>query len=123
MQLSLYRDSVRAGPSGNQIPVRAISSLPSRLAPEHTPSCTKYRVVLWTKGPERSADQSLPSDVGLRMGWYYTSACPLCLNVHVIGRLYLYLVTPTSHDEILIHLPRTETLERHLKNVGLHNAQ
>jgi hypothetical protein len=41
------------------------------------------------KRPERGADHPTPSE-GLRMCWSYTSASPLCLDRHVIGRHFFF---------------------------------
>ena len=84
-QLSQYSKSLRAGRSGDRIPVGGGRNFPCRPErPVGSPSLSynTYRVFPPVKRPEIGAEHPPPSSDGLRIGWKYTctSISPLCLH-------------------------------------------
>jgi len=81
--------------SGDRIHTTANFFVASVLGPEAQPaSCTNGTGSAGIQLPKRRADHPLPPpfSAGLRLGWNYTSASPLCLHRHVMRRPLPYTI-------------------------------
>jgi hypothetical protein len=63
--------------------------------------CGSFPGVKW---PGCGADHPYPSKVGLRKGWGYTSASPLCLRRHFMGVTFTFIECTRSLNPIFVYI-------------------
>jgi hypothetical protein len=98
-------NTLRAGRSGDRIPVRTRISVSSRLVPRPTQP-SKQRVIRSFQGVKRSkrvTDTQPPRSSGLRVGWNCTFVLHLSLHKHVVGLHFPSLLKQCAHDYIASH--------------------